>query len=149
VTFGVNVGLLQISAPDTAYLGTGDAGGSVSGALGDITVTDNRAELAPAWTATAVSSDFTTGGGTTAETIPASDVSYWSGQAIATTGPGVFTPGQPTAADAVVIATPQTAFSLAGGVGDNSATWDPTLIVAVPSGAVAGTYTGTITHSVA
>jgi hypothetical protein len=30
-----------------------------------------------------------------------------------------------------------------------SATWNPTLIVDIPAGAVAGTYTGTITHSVA
>ena len=35
------------------------------------------------------------------------------------------------------------------GVGDNTASWDPALSVAVPASAVAGTYTGTLTHSVA
>jgi hypothetical protein len=34
------------------------------------------------------------------------------------------------------------------GVGDNSATWNPTLSVAVPPAAVTGTYTGTLTQSV-
>jgi hypothetical protein len=32
---------------------------------------------------------------------------------------------------------------------DNSAAWNPTLSVAVPAAAVAGTYAATITHSVA
>jgi len=31
---------------------------------------------------------------------------------------------------------------------DNSATWNPTIHVAVPGGTAAGTYTATITHSV-
>jgi len=153
VTFAVNVGLLQISVPTTANLGTGNTGTSITAALGTVTVTDNRAELAPVWTATAVSSNFTTGAAGTAETIPNSDVSYWSGPALATSDPGdtgaTFVPGQLTSADAVVIAAPQTAFSLTAGIGENSVTWDPTLVVAVPDGAVAGTYTGTVTHSVA
>ncbi|MGD0701189.1 MAG: hypothetical protein ABSA02_15050 [Trebonia sp.] len=32
--------------------------------------------------------------------------------------------------------------------GDNSAAWNPVIQVSVPSGAVAGTYSATITHSV-
>ena len=32
--------------------------------------------------------------------------------------------------------------------GDNSATWNPLIQVSVPSGAVAGAYSATITHSV-
>ena len=64
-----------------------------------------------------------------------------------TLGHGMFTTGQATAANAVVLSSPATAFTL--GVGNNSATWDPTLIVAVPAAAVAGIYTGTVTHSVA
>jgi len=35
------------------------------------------------------------------------------------------------------------------GSGANSVSWNPTLTIAVPSGAVAGTYTGTVVHSVA
>jgi hypothetical protein len=49
----------------------------------------------------------------------------------------------------VILTSSRTAFTLASGVGDNSLSWNPTLIVAVPAAAVAGTYTGTVTHSVA
>ncbi|MFE3903760.1 hypothetical protein ACFXPY_26490 [Streptomyces sp. NPDC059153] len=35
------------------------------------------------------------------------------------------------------------------GVGDNTATWNPTVAVDVPAGAVGGAYTGTLTQSVA
>ena len=35
-----------------------------------------------------------------------------------------------------------------GITGDNSATWNPTINVAVPGGMAAGTYSATITHSV-
>ena len=33
-------------------------------------------------------------------------------------------------------------------VGNNTVSWSPTITVHVPAGAVAGTYSGTITHSV-
>ena len=33
--------------------------------------------------------------------------------------------------------------------GDNAATWRPTIIVTVPGTALIGTYSGTVTHSVA
>ena len=58
-------------------------------------------------------------------------------------------PGQANAAAAQSLSANRTAFSLASGSGNNSASWNPTLIANVPAGAVAGTYTGTITHSVA
>jgi hypothetical protein len=34
-------------------------------------------------------------------------------------------------------------------VGDNTSTWNPTITVTLPADAVAGVYSGTITHSVA
>jgi hypothetical protein len=43
----------------------------------------------------------------------------------------------------------RTAFTLTAGTGNNTATWNPTLVVALPAAAVVGTYTGTVTHSVA
>ncbi len=149
VTFTVNTGFLTISVPATADLGSALPGEPTSGALGDVTVTDDRAELAPTWTATVISSDLANTSTTGAAAIPATDVSYWSGTASATTGTGTFAPGQATAGDAVPIDTTQTAFSLTAGVGNNSATWDATLILTVPWSAVPGTYSGTITHSVA
>jgi hypothetical protein len=43
----------------------------------------------------------------------------------------------------------QTAFTGGSLVGNNSASWNPTLIVTIPAAAVVGTYTGTVTHTVA
>jgi hypothetical protein len=40
------------------------------------------------------------------------------------------------------------AVTATGVTGDNSATWNPTSFVALPSGMVAGVYSATITHSV-
>lgn len=148
-TFAVNSGALGITVPATANLGSGNPGTSISAALGGVTVTDNRALLTASWTATATSTSFTTGGGTAPETIANTAVSYWSGAATATSGSGTFTPGQANAGAAVAMGTSVTAFTLTGGVGDNSASWNPTLVIAVPAAAVGGTYTGTITHSVA
>ncbi|WP_433497196.1 hypothetical protein ACQP1K_19780 [Sphaerimonospora sp. CA-214678] len=100
--------------------------------------------------ATVSATSFTTGGKTAAETIPSSAVSYWSGPATAATGPGTFTPGQANAAAAQSLNVTRTAFShTQSSEGGNSVSWDPTVIVHVPSGAVAGAYTGTVTHSVA
>ncbi len=148
-TFTVAGGALSITAPATASLGSSAPGANLSGQLGNVTVTDARANLVASWTATVSTTDFTTGGGTASETIGKANVSYWSGGTTAHTGTAVFTPGQATAATAVALSSPQTAFTATAGVGNNSATWDPTLIIAVPAAAVAGTYTGTVTHSVA
>jgi hypothetical protein len=148
-TFQVDGGTLSISAPATADLGSAAPGASLSTALGAITVTDTRANLDAAWTASAATSDFVTGGGTAAETVGASSISYASGASTATTGLGVFTPGQASVAAAAAMTAPVTAFTLTGGTGNNSATWNPTIVIAVPAAAVAGSYTGTITQSVA
>jgi hypothetical protein len=43
---------------------------------------------------------------------------------------------------------PQTVVAATNVLGDNSASWDPGLHIAVPSEAVAGTYAATITYSV-
>jgi hypothetical protein len=150
VTFSVSGGTLSISVPSGPVgLGSGLPGNSVTGQLGNVTVTDTRALLTAAWTASVISTNFTTGGGTSAETVPSSAVSYWSGTATSTTGLGTFTPGQASAGQAQTLNVSRTAYSLSGGTGNNSATWNPTLIVAIPSSAVNGTYTGTVTHSVA
>ncbi|MET8529086.1 hypothetical protein [Micromonospora sp. NPDC005172] len=141
-------GGLSITVPATANIGHGVEGSTVTGQLGPVTVLDQRGSLTPNWTATVVSTDFTTGGGTSGETIPNINVLYWSGPATATAGSGTFTPGQPTAAQAVIINVPRTAMSHTGGTGNNFATWNPTLSVNIPVGTVQGVYTGTVTHSV-
>lgn len=151
VTFTVSAGEgLEITVPDgPASIGTGDPGTQVEGQMGAVTVTDDRAALTATWVASVSATDFTTGGGTAAETIPNTAISYWSGAATATTGTGTFVPGQTNAASAVVLDQTRTAFSKTTGSGNNSATWNPTIEIDVPAQAVVGTYTGTVSHSVA
>ncbi|WP_312887964.1 hypothetical protein [Nonomuraea rhodomycinica] len=151
VLFTVSAGAgLQITVPDgPVSVGTGSPGGSISGQIGTVTVSDARTALTATWVAQVSATDFTTGGGTPAETIANSRISYWSGPATATTGTGTFVPGQANAASAVVLDQVRVAFSKTTGSGNNSAAWAPTIVVDVPAQAVAGTYTGTVRHSVA
>jgi hypothetical protein len=129
--------------------GTPVTAGSLTATLGAVTVADDRSGLVAGWTASVSSTPFTTGGATAAETIPSSAVAYWSGPATATSGPGTFMPGQPTAQDARPLGTAQTAFSAITTSGGTSATWAATVTVTLPITAVVGQYHGTITHSVA
>ncbi|MEU4230580.1 hypothetical protein AB0F17_40340 [Nonomuraea sp. NPDC026600] len=142
---------LKVSVPDSKLIGDGWGGQQVSGVLGPVTVTDERAALVATWVASvdASAGGFTTGGGTPAETIPNTDVLYWSGTATATTGTGTFVPGQATAAAAQSLNVSRTAYSKITGSGDNSATWNPWIVINLPAQAVEGTYTGTVNHSVA
>jgi hypothetical protein len=142
-------GLLAITAPASAALPSAAPAATTTAQLGTVTVTDNRGIASASWTATVTATTFVTGGGTAPQTIPLTQVIYWSGPATATSGTGTFTPGEPAAANAVNLTAPRTAFSLASASPVNSASWNPTLSVSVPPGAVAGTYTATITHSVA
>jgi hypothetical protein len=150
-TFNVTSGALTITAPAATLLGSAAPTTPISAQLGVVTVTDARALLAPTWAATVTSTAFTTGTATAAETIPTSDVNYWSGPTTTVTpATGMtFVPGQPLVTDAVALSTAPTAMSLTAGVGDNSAAWNPTLVVTAPAAAVTGLYTGTVTHSVA
>lgn len=142
-TFAVVAGSLSIGAPASASLGnvaTGTA--SVQGVLGPVTVTDDRGALAATWSVAASSSDFTTGDATAAETVPKANVLYTPGLPTASSPTtGVFTP-LPNALGASTPVYTGTA------VGNNSATWNPTIAITLPAQAVAGTYAGTITHSV-
>jgi hypothetical protein len=142
-TFSVTSGALTITAPDTATLGSGAPGTTISGQLGTVTVNDNRAALTASWVASASASDFTTGDATPAETIPAADLSYTVGSF---TIVGTITPVATNLAHMTHAA--QAVVTGSSGVGDNSVSWNPTIAVAVPANAITGTYTGTITHSV-
>jgi hypothetical protein len=155
VTFTVTVGALSLTAPDTVNLGAGAPGTTITGVLGggaagpSVVVTDDRALLTAAWTATVFASPWTTGASSTAETIPVSDVGYAVGTITPTgtiTTAGSNLPAGTTTGDLSGVA--QTVVAGTGGVGDNAATWNPTLSIAVPASAVGGAYTGTLTHSV-
>lgn len=137
VTFALAGGSLSVSAQPTAALG--DKGGSgttsVVGQLGNTVVTDNRGGVT-GWSVGAATGSFTNGATT------ATGVSYSSGVATVTglvvaTSTGV-TAMSATAAQ-VVVGTVVT--------GNNTATWNPTLTVTLPSSSTAGDYTGTITTS--
>jgi hypothetical protein len=150
VTFSVTTGLLTLTVPAiTAALTDVAPGATSTGALGAVTVTDDRALLTAAWTVTASTSTFTTGLGSPAETIPVSDVGYAVGS-ITTTGTitatGIDLPAGTAVGDFSGTAQPVVAGT--AGSGNNTATWDPTISVAVPASAVGGDYTGTLTHSV-
>ncbi len=113
--------------------------GIISGPLGEVQVLDSRSAAAGSgWIVKVISTALTP---TSGPTIGAAAIGYTAGP-IAKTGTATFTANDPpdlTGAVAAVTAT--------GITGDNSATWNPTINVHVAGGTVAGTYTGTITHS--
>lgn len=149
-TFTLTAGLLAITAPGSKDLGSGATGTStLSAQLGAVSLTDARGALLGSWTTSVSSTDFTTGGATANETIAKANADYWSGAATATSGVGTFTPGQLLSLNKVTLGASRTAFSAAVVVGNNTATFNPTVIINVPAAAVAGDYTGTITHSIA
>jgi hypothetical protein len=147
-TFTLTAGSgLSVSVPDTASnIGSAAAGSTtVSGSLGPITVTDPRGALAATWTATVSSTDFTTGTTPTAnETVAKANITYSSGAGTAAAGQvGAMVPS----IVGVSLASSATAATWAG-VGNNTVTWTPTLSFSLLASQVAGTYTGTVTHSV-
>jgi hypothetical protein len=141
-------GGLAITVPaSTVALATVSTGAtSASGSLGTVTVTDTRAALAATWTTTVSSTTFTTGGASANETVALADVGYASGAGTAASGNiGAFVP---------LVNTPMSALAAArtmtwAGVGNNTVSWNPTVTFTLLTSQVAGTYTGTITHSVA
>lgn len=140
---------VSISAPVSANLGSTSPGSaSISGKLGTVTVNASGL-VAPSFTATVSTTTFITGAGGTNQTIAKSSVSYWSGPATTAVGTSSVTPGQLNAAAAQSLSSTRTAFSATGVLLTIEVAWNPTVIVTLPANAVAGTYTGTITHSVA
>lgn len=75
---------------------------------------------------------------------PHLDRRTYNAGAIATTGTVVM----PPATTVTLSTTPATVVSPTSVLGNNTASWDPTLTVSLPSNAVAGTYNGTINTSV-
>ena len=143
-TLSITGGGLSITVPaDAGSLGTRAntvAGGTISGLLGQVQVNDARSAAAGSgWVASVISTAFTPSSG---PAIAASAVGYTAG-AIAKVGTAIYTANDPpnlTGVAPVVTAT--------GITGDNSATWNPTISVAVPGGMAANVYSATITHSV-
>jgi uncharacterized repeat protein (TIGR01451 family) len=143
VTVAVVAGPLSITAPATAGLGSAAPGGTISTGLGDVQITDDRG-FGAGWTATVSSTDFATGTGTPAETIPVTDAQYDISALTRVAGSATFTPVPVTQ----LSTSPQAVVSATNVNGNTTVTWDPTIDISVPGSAVSGTYTATITHSV-
>jgi hypothetical protein len=147
-TFSITAGTLDIVVPaSTVALATGTiatGAPTASALLGAVSVTDNRGLLVGNWVTSVSSSAFVTGSSTPNETVTPARIAYLAGAPTGTTGAGVFTPAVSTP----LAAAPVTAASYVG-IGNNTATWNPTLTFTLLSSQVAGLYTGTVTHSVA
>ena len=143
-TFSLTAGSLTITQPASVNLGSAAVGSlTLSKSLGTVSVSDTRGNLTSTWTGTVSSTSFTTGGATQYETVATSSIAYSAGLATSSTGVGTFTPGT-----LATMTSPGTAGAWAG-TGSNSVSWDPTVTFTLSPSQVAGTYTGTITHSVA
>ena len=133
-------GSLVITVPVSALTLTTSTGGSLSGPLGQVQVNDARGAGAGAsWVVNVVSSVFTPAAG---PVISANAVGYVAG-AISQVGTATVTANNPVGLAAVIPAVTAT-----GITGHNSASWNPTITLSLPTGAAPGAYTGSITHSV-
>jgi hypothetical protein len=151
VTFTTTTGSLTITAPASVTLsgGTTSPGGTVTGALGTVTVTDARGSAA-GWTASVYSTTGFTATGSTA--IVNGAVTYTPGATTATTTPGTPTitagsAASPGASSGAALTAYTYANATAGG---NTVSWNPSLAVVIPLTAkTAAAYSGTISHQVA
>jgi hypothetical protein len=137
-------GVLSITVPvDAGSLGSRAntvGGGTISGPLGQVQVNDARSAAAGSgWVVSVISTAFTPPAG---PAIAASAVSYTAG-AITKLGTATYTANDPPNLTGVA-----PAVTASGITGDNSATWNPGITVAIPGGTAAGVYSATITHSV-
>jgi hypothetical protein len=145
-TFSLTSGGLGITVPASQGLGSAVMGSAtITAQLGTVTVDDLRGGTA-GWVASVTSSDFTR---TPAGTIAKANADYWSGTATSSSGTATFTPGEVATGDKVALASAQTAFTATAVTGDNTVAWNPTVVINVPAGVLAGAYSGTINHSVA
>jgi hypothetical protein len=143
-TITITAGSLSITVPaDAGNLSTKAntvAGQTVSGVLGQVQVLDARSAAAGSgWVVSVISTAFTPPAG---PAIAASAVGYTAGT-ITKVGTATYVANNPPNLTGVAPAVTAT-----GITGDNSATWNPTISVAVPGGTATGVYSATITHSI-
>jgi len=139
-TFVLAGGSLAVTVAPTAILTAGVTGASsVSGSLGPVSVSDARGNKV-GWTVSDVSTTFTGPQGSTSTAV-----SYNSG---AVTKTGTIT-ATSSGATTLTAATPAAVVTGTAASGNNTATWTPTLTVSLPTSALADTYSGTVTTSIA
>ncbi|MBA2279925.1 MAG: hypothetical protein H0W25_01625 [Acidimicrobiia bacterium] len=138
-TFTLTGGSLTLSVAATATLtneASGVAANDITGTLGVVTVTDARGGT-EGWVASAAATTFT-GSGLSVST----GVAYANGEVTET---GTNTVAAASVASISVGRAVATATAVSG---NNTASWDPTLTVSMPAGALAGAYAGTVTTSI-
>lgn len=141
---GITVPVGDVTTPVDLGTASTDAG-TFTPTLGAVTVVDDRAALVANWSANATGTHFDL---QDPSATPATDVNQRvNNTAITYTATPTVTVGTGTA-------TPPTGTLGVGaptvyvGSGSNEVTWDPTLTMTILPTQVAGTYQGTITHSV-
>ncbi|HYS34651.1 MAG TPA: WxL domain-containing protein [Pseudonocardiaceae bacterium] len=151
VAFTTELGVLSVATSGSARLngGSNTPGGTISGTLGTVTVTDTRG-TAQGWTAGMYSTTGFVAAGN--PPITNANITYAPGHATAVIAPGVPTiragaAGSPGSSSS----TARTVYSYANTTaGSNSVSWNPTLRVNIPTGAHPGSqYSGTISYAVA
>ena len=146
LTFVVNpyTGGLAINVPATGNLGSlasPDTVTATSGQLDTVTVTDTRrGTLVRGWTAYAISTDLLTG----TDSLTASTIGYSAG--MPTIGSGAASVTENTRTSLQVQAPVNSATTTTG---NHVVSWRPTITITLKDGQGAGTYVGTMTHSVA
>jgi hypothetical protein len=144
VTIQVTSGTLDITVPaGPVSLGTVAASASaqtVSSQLGNVEVIDSRGGDT-GWTVTANGTDFT---GPQNISVSAPGSSSYTTPAATVTGTADVTPSNLNP-----LYPPGPVQTATGVSGVNTATWNPTISVTLPANAESGTYSSTITHSVA
>jgi hypothetical protein len=140
-TFELTGGNLSMTSPTTANLGSAAAGAlTLTGSLGENTVTDTRGLLL-GWTASVISTDFA---GPSETTVSAASASYAPG-VVSKTGTVTVAAGA-----GGPMALSQTAVLATLVTGNNTATWTPDVTVTLlQAESLTGTYTATVTHSIA
>lgn len=146
-TFELTAGSLSIDAPATASLGrvaSSTTASTLTGQLGTTTVTDTRGSLTAAYQVLLTSGNFTTGTAGATETILGSTVTSMSGAVTHTN-----TTATKVATETTVPVGPTVPImGLSAYSGNDSATYNPTVVIPVPVTNVAGTYTGVVTQTV-
>lgn len=139
-TFSLTGGSLTLAVQGTATLTNATTGTTaITGNLGAVSVTDERGGTAN-WVASGASTAFTGAlvGGSSSTAV------RYTGGTVTETGTITVADGAETALTGVA-ASVVAPSSLSG---NNTAAWSPTLDVTMPAGALADSYSGTVTTSV-
>lgn len=151
-TFTLTGGALTITEPT----GTANNLGSLTstplsttttGTLGPTTINDARGSLA-GWTVSIAGTTFTTATTGAVAIAASAAVAYLTVPATLVSGTAVVTNTHVLPASGLALGA-AAAFMTATTVGSNQITYNPSIQVTIPSGALSGTYTGTITQTVA